>query len=337
MDLRCGVAGWDYPDWRGTVYPARRPRGFDPLAYLSRYLGVIEINRTYYRPATRTEAASWLARIRSRENFTFTAKLPETFVRPGKTWVMRDVAEAREGLDLLHEHGRLAAALLQFAWSFKRLRKDGSEDEASRAWLLSVLDAFVGLPLFVELRHESWNVPQTFEVLRDRQVGWVNVDQPMLFAHSMPLTAIATTEVAYLRLHGRNYQSWGKGLGRKSKKAGEPKRPATKEARKASEAQKTARFDYLYREGELRELAGELETLAETPGVEHVISINNNHARGQAVVNALMLESLLEHRKVAAPPSLYQSYREVLEGFARPLEATRMDNLELPFEEQPGL
>ena len=26
-----GTAGWSYPDWKGTYYPASRPRGFDDL------------------------------------------------------------------------------------------------------------------------------------------------------------------------------------------------------------------------------------------------------------------------------------------------------------------
>lgn len=322
MDVRCGVAGWDYPDWRGTVYPARRSRGFDPLEFLSLYVPVIELNRTYYRPATVKEASSWLDRVRDRPRFTFTAKLPEPFVRPGKSWTANEVREAREGLDHLHAHGRLAGAVLQFAWSFKRTRKDGSVDEDAHEWLRDVTAAFEGLPLFVELRHRSWNVPGTFEELGELGVGWVNIDQPMLFAGSMPLTAIATTPVAYLRLHGRNYQTWGKGLGRKSKKvaANAPGRVSTEE-RKRSEAQKNARFDYLYRDSEVRALAQEVQRLSATPGVEAVISIQNNHARGQAPVNALMLQALLDRTKVPAPPDLYRSYEEVLAPYARPVPA----------------
>jgi hypothetical protein len=31
--IRVGIAGSDYRDWRGVVYPAPRPAGFDPLRY----------------------------------------------------------------------------------------------------------------------------------------------------------------------------------------------------------------------------------------------------------------------------------------------------------------
>src|SRR2546426_948535 len=60
--IRVGTAGWSYPDWEGLVYPSPRPRGFDPLHFLSGLFDVIEINSTFYRPAERGMAASWLAR-----------------------------------------------------------------------------------------------------------------------------------------------------------------------------------------------------------------------------------------------------------------------------------
>ena len=47
--IRVGVAGWDYPDWEGTVYPSPHPRSFDRLAYLASIFDVIEINATFYR------------------------------------------------------------------------------------------------------------------------------------------------------------------------------------------------------------------------------------------------------------------------------------------------
>ena len=48
--IRFGPAGWDYPDWRGKVYPKPAPRGFDPLAYLATFFDVVEVNSTFYRP-----------------------------------------------------------------------------------------------------------------------------------------------------------------------------------------------------------------------------------------------------------------------------------------------
>jgi hypothetical protein len=48
---RIGPAGWAYKDWNGIAYPAKMPKGFDPIAYLARYFDTIEINSTFYGPA----------------------------------------------------------------------------------------------------------------------------------------------------------------------------------------------------------------------------------------------------------------------------------------------
>ena len=43
VTFKAGVAGWDYKNWNGTVYPERPGRGFDKLEYLSLYLPLFEI------------------------------------------------------------------------------------------------------------------------------------------------------------------------------------------------------------------------------------------------------------------------------------------------------
>jgi uncharacterized protein YecE (DUF72 family) len=48
--VRIGPAGWAYKDWEGIVYPLKKVKGFDPVAYLAQYFDTIEINSTFYRP-----------------------------------------------------------------------------------------------------------------------------------------------------------------------------------------------------------------------------------------------------------------------------------------------
>jgi uncharacterized protein YecE (DUF72 family) len=324
--IECGVAGWDYKDWKGRVYPQRETDHFDRLEYLSLYLSVFEINRTYYRPATPDEARSWLARVAHRPT-VFSAKLPEQFVAPGWAWTKADVKQARAGLDVLHEHDRLRAAILQFAYSFKRMNKDGSLNEAALKWLRDVTNVFEGLPVFVEFRHGSWDAPEVLQELRDRNIGWINVDQPRLPRDSLPLTSYATTPVGYLRMHGRNYRTWMRGQSRKTKKTAETvqqRRKRTKEQRQADEAQKDARFDYFYSPAELRELANTAKEIAGRPGVREVITVNNNHYLGKAPANALMLKSLLTGKRVPAPPDLFREYGDILHDYARPVPAEQL-------------
>lgn len=41
-NVRIGIAGWSYPDWKRIVYPARR--GLNKLKYMAQFFQAIEIN-----------------------------------------------------------------------------------------------------------------------------------------------------------------------------------------------------------------------------------------------------------------------------------------------------
>lgn len=285
--IRFGPAGWDYEDWSGPVYPKPAGKGFDPLAYLASYFGAVEVNSTFYRPLPASVAQRWLERVAPFPEFRFTVKVWRRLTHEREAYGAGEVADARAVLDAIHAAGRLGAALLQFPWSFKR-------EPRNEEWLRDLFGALAGLPLALEVRHESWNAPEVYAGLAERGVGFVNVDQP-LFARSLRPSALATARVGYVRVHGRNYRDWfRKGAGR------------------------DARYDYLYSAEELAPWAERVRDLAEVPRVEDVYVVTNNHFRGQAVANAAMLESMVEERRVAAPPPLLQAYGELLAPYADP-------------------
>jgi uncharacterized protein YecE (DUF72 family) len=285
--IRFGPAGWDYPDWRGRVYPKPAPRGFDPLAYLARWFDTVEVNSTFYRPARPEVARAWCERVAAHPRFRFTAKLWRRLTHEREAYGAEEVAAARGALDAMLEAGRLGAVLVQFPWSFKR-------EPTSLEWLRDLWAALAGLPLVLEVRHASWNAAETYAELAERGIGFVNVDQP-LFKRSIGPSAVATSRVGYVRVHGRNYRNWFR------EKAG-----------------RDERYDYLYTAGELEPWAERTRALSDAPGVEDVYVVTNNHFRGQAVANAAMLESMVEEKPVAAPPDLVESYREVLAPYVRP-------------------
>lgn len=282
--VRFGPAGWDYPDWAGKVYPAPKPKGFDPLRYLAGYFDTVEINSTFYRPATAKVAAAWARRVEDKKAFRFTAKLYRRFTHDrAAAWTKEEVAEVRAGFDELAAAGKLGAVLLQFPWSFRN-------EEKNREWLRDLLRAFRSYPLVVEVRHVSWNAPDFYRELFEAKAGIVNVDQP-LFRDSLPPSARATSAVGYIRVHGRNYQDWFR------KTAG-----------------RDERYDYLYSEGELKPWAERTLALAREPQVDEVYVVNNNHFAGQAVANAAMLEAQVTGRPVRVPETLLRSYPEELSG-----------------------
>lgn len=284
--VRVGTAGWSYDDWNGTVYPKPMPRGADRLEYVARYFDTVEINSTFYRPATLSMATGWLAKTERFPDFRFTAKLWQRFTHErSEAWTRAEVDEARTAFDVLQEGGKLGALLLQFPWSFRRT-------DENRTWLGDVVSAFSDFPLVVEIRHESWNVPEFYEQLSESGVGFVNVDQP-LFKHSIKPSATVTSPVGYVRVHGRNYKNWFR-----------------------KDADVNERYDYLYSADQLEPWVERTAEVAEVARETYVVM--NNHHKGQAAVNAAMFESLLEHRKVEVPPTLYESYAGELQEYATP-------------------
>jgi uncharacterized protein YecE (DUF72 family) len=277
--LRIGPAGWSYPDWTGYVYPGRRPKGFHEAEYLSGFFDTIEINTSFYHPLRPDHAANWLTLVAANPRFLFTAKLWQKFTHdPSAT--AEDERAVRAGFDVLRAANKLGAVLIQFPFSFHRTKK-------SVAYLSAILKRFADYPLVVEVRHASWDSPQTLALLRDHNVGFCNIDQPII-GRSLAPSAQTTSPVGYIRLHGRRYDTWF------SDDAAVP----------AHE-----RYNYLYSSEELTPWATRIRKVIEHS--RNTFVVTNNHFQGKAVVNALQLISILKGSKVKVPEPLRQHYPEL--------------------------
>ena len=171
--------------------------------------------------------------------------------------------------------------MLQFPWSFKN-----TDDE--RLYLTKLLERFREYPLVLEVRHSSWNNPQIHEWLEELGVGICNVDQP-LFKKSIKPADLATSQIGYVRLHGRNYHDWFR-----------------------EKAPRDDRYNYLYTIDELDPWIERIKQIAEQTKETYVIS--NNHFRGKAVVNAIEIKAAIEERQVPAPAPLFAEYERLKES-----------------------
>jgi uncharacterized protein YecE (DUF72 family) len=284
--VRVGVAGWDYNDWRGVVYPSPRPAGFDPLRYLASFLDPIEINSTFYGPPRAAVARKWANRVAEFDDFRFAVKLWRRFTHERESaWKRAAVRQAIRGLDPLVSADRLSAVLAQFPWSFRN-------DEANREWLDDLRGAFADYPLVIEVRHATWNDADFLEWLGERDIGFVNIDQPQ-FSRSIKPSAHGTARVGYVRVHGRNYHDWFR-----------------------KDAGRDARYDYLYDAKELAPWIRRTREIARAADTEEVDVVFNNHFKGKAVVNALQFRRALTRRKVEVPEVLAEAYpRAFATGF----------------------
>jgi len=294
--IRVGPAGWSYKDWEGVVYPPKPGARFDQLAYIAKFFDTIEINSSFYRPPTPNTTKSWANRVAGNEDFMFTAKLHRKFTHERGQATAADEKEFRDGMEPLASAGKLGALLLQFPWSFKN-----EADE--RQYLFSLLERFKNYPLVLEVRHSSWNQPAIYETLEELSVGVCNIDQP-LFSKSIKPSAVITSAIGYVRLHGRNYENWFR-----------------------DKAVRDDRYNYLYSLEELDPWITRIKEIAKHTAETYVIT--NNHFRGQAVVNALEIKSTLAEHRVPAPEPLFSAYRRLIES-AMPQPATDDGKEEAP-------
>lgn len=271
-----GVAGWDYPDWSGIVYPAGRSRGFDRLGWLARYIDCIEINSTFYRPAVPRTAETWARRVVDRPGFRFTAKAHRSWTHEAWDDPAPLVAATLDGLRPIHEAGVLGALLVQFPQSFHW-------NPESRTRLGRLLEGLTSWPVVVEVRHVSWDDDRAAAWVRELHAGWCVVDQPRIERSTAPARPRVTSPVAYLRLHGRNAAAWF-----------------------SAEAGRDERYDYLYDVEELRPLADAVREM--TKQAQAVYAVANNHFRGQALANALQLKHLVQGVLPPAPDALVDAY-----------------------------
>jgi uncharacterized protein YecE (DUF72 family) len=277
--LRVGVAGWDYRDWNGVVYPADQPARLDRLVWISRFVDVVEINSTFYRPAVPRVADSWVHRTRERTGFVFTAKAHRAVTHDADDLTGDSLAPTLEGLRPLRESGRLGALLIQFPQSF-HFNEDASERVSRLA------ERLADWPAVVEVRHGSWESDEAAALFSRSDIGWCLVDQPRVGHSTARPLPLVTSRVAYMRLHGRNKADWF--------------RP---------DAGRDARYDYLYSGDELDTLAASARSMA--AAAEELYVIQNNHFRGQALVNALQMKHLIQGQKPRAPEELVATYPDL--------------------------
>ncbi|MGV3631008.1 MAG: DUF72 domain-containing protein [Bacteroidota bacterium] len=185
MKFHTGCSGFYNKHWKGIFYPEKMPAAGWLSFYASR-LHTLELNNTFYRFPQLSTMQSWYAKVP--EDFSFSVKVPKTITHLKK---LNDCAEllddfysvCREGLQ-----DKLACILFQFPPSMKY------SDEMLEKVCASLKPGFRNV---VEFRHESWWNEQVYKTLRENKISFCSISHP-----SLPDTIIATTETAYIRLHG---------------------------------------------------------------------------------------------------------------------------------------
>jgi uncharacterized protein YecE (DUF72 family) len=188
--VRIGVIGWNYPEWKGLVYP----EGTKPAEFLRRYaerFPIVEAASAYYGMPQKATVAKWAAD--TPDGFEVSLKVPEWILKkkPDDPDLRSALATLLDHLAPLAEAGKLGTLVAQFHPSFRR--------EKRAADLAAFVAALPRGPRWaVELRDASWWREETYALLRE---AGVTLAWSALGGESRT-PPVATTDALYLRLFG---------------------------------------------------------------------------------------------------------------------------------------
>jgi len=186
--VRVGCSGWNYAHWRnGVFYPERCPAS-RWLPYYAQYFDTVELNNTFYRLPRTPAVARWVEQ--TPPGFLFATKVSRYLTHIVR---LRDTAEhlalLLERIEPLVRSSKLGPLLWQLPPTFRR------DDERLAA---ALADFPRELRHAIELRHESWFVPEVMELLREHNVALVIADRPEIRSFQ---THELTADFTYVRLH----------------------------------------------------------------------------------------------------------------------------------------
>lgn len=296
MPILIGTASWTDQSLIDSkrFYPPEAKTPEDRLRFYAGRFPLVEVDSSYYALPSEKNAARWAER--TPPGFVFNVKSFRLFTQhqtppnmlpadiraalgpmEKRNVYYQDVPEhLREELWArflgairpLREAGKLGVVLFQFPPWFVYGRESFEHIEHC-AHILA------GCRLAVEFRHHSWldekHRSTVLDFERKHDLAHVVVDEPQGFSNSIPAVWEATSsEVAVVRLHGRNAATWNiKGA--------------------ASSAE---RFNYIYSRDELSGLAEPIRALADAASEVHVVF--NNNMSNYAQQNAAELMEILE-------------------------------------------
>ena len=187
-DIRIGIGGWTYEPWRGTFFPEKWPQKRE-LDYAASKLTAIEVNGTYYSSQKPATFASWAKAVP--DGFVFALKASRYCTN------RKVLAEAGESITKFTGQGivELGDRLGPILWQFMATKKFDTDDFGAFLKLLPSSQDGVALRHAVQVRHESFLVPEFVALARAAGVAIVYADST-----EYPAIADVSGDMVYARL-----------------------------------------------------------------------------------------------------------------------------------------
>lgn len=242
-NILLGTSGWSYKEWIGPFY-SKADKSM--LRAYGKVFQTVEINSTFYRYPSKGTVMGWVKY--SPDGFVYSAKLPRLITHEKgldlNKGVEEDLNKFIELIEPLTLNGKLGCILVQLPPKLDYKPK-------------KLKDFFKLLPTHirfaVEFRHPSWMRDETWALLKEYQVIYTIVDEPLL-----PPEMHITSDIAYFRWHGHGVRPW---------------------------------YNYRYSVEELEPWVPKVKETTEK--VDRIFGYLNNHYHGYAVENCLQMLDML--------------------------------------------
>ena len=187
MAIWVGTSGYNYPEWKGSFYPATLPAA-KMLPYYAERFTTVEINYTFYRMPNEKILEGW--NKATPDHFALTLKAPKRITHDAR---LRDCGDrVRQFLEVAGILGpKLGVLLFQLPPNMKK----------DLPLLEAFLDAFPPrVRAAFEFRHASWFDDEVYGQLRRRNLALCIADSEKL---STPV--VMTADYGYFRLRNEGY------------------------------------------------------------------------------------------------------------------------------------
>ncbi len=294
--IHIGTCGWTEKTMAALWYPPGVSTPEQRLRYYAARFDTVEVDSPFYALPQRSYAQAWAKR--TPDDFVFHIKaygmmtghevderamppelrdFPHAVTTRGRVLdPSHDMVDASfdifmDAIEPLAEVGKLGGVLMQFPPFFTALSRE--QELRNLDYIEYAAAKLAPARMLVEFRHPSWvddaHREPTLRFLADRGLTYVSVDAPQFDDRStMPPLAAVTSDWSYVRLHGRNQQTWFKRT-----------------------ESSTERFDWDYSDAELREWEPRLREIAAEADETFVMFNNNAHDYAQR--NARQMAEIL--------------------------------------------
>jgi uncharacterized protein YecE (DUF72 family) len=187
MRVHVGTSGYNYPEWKGTFYPADL-KTKDMFAFYASRFHTVEINFTFYRMPTAATTTAW--REQAPEGFTYVLKAPRRITHDRRLENCEEsVQRFCDSARLLGPH--LGPLLFQLPPSFRC-------DRPRLERFLALLPGDIRAAF--EFRHTSWLTDDVYAALASRGAALCIAD---FGDKTTPVNA--TARHGYFRLRDEGY------------------------------------------------------------------------------------------------------------------------------------